>query len=121
MIAGFNIVAIRGSEGICLHFDGTLRPVSFGPGIHVVSSDVDLDYSGMPEKRTLDAFAKVHPGIPDEGALREFLASHEGPRPICKHGDKFGTVSSTILTFSRAGERMLYAAGPPCRTPFVEV
>ena len=46
---------------------------------------------------------------------------HEGERPLCKHGEGFGTVSSTILVDRGDGFRMLFADGPPCRTDFVEV
>ncbi len=119
-VAGFNLVAIVEGQGLCLHWDGTLRRAPFGAGVHVISSDRDLDDPGMPEKRCLDAFLKKHPGIPDETSLKEFLASHEGERPVCKHGDGYGTVSSTILIDDGQKSRMLYAAGPPCRTPFVE-
>jgi hypothetical protein len=120
-IAGFNLVAVHRDRGVCLHFDGTLRPAAFGPGIHVVSSDVDLNDPAMPEKQTLQSLIRGAPGLPDENLLREFLGSHDGERPVCKHGARFGTVSSTILSFSRNGARMLYADGPPCRTPFAEL
>lgn len=120
-VAGFNLVAIVEGQGLCLHHDGTLRRAPFGEGVHVISSDRDLDDPGMPEKRCLDAFVKKHPGVPDEAALKEFLASHDGDRPVCKHGEGYGTVSSTILIDDGSKSRMLYAAGPPCRTPFTEV
>ncbi|HZE98834.1 MAG TPA: NRDE family protein [Planctomycetota bacterium] len=120
-VAGFNLVTIVEGQGLCLHFDGTLRRAPFGAGVHVVSSDRDLDDPAMPEKRCLDAFVADHPGVPDEAALKSFLASHEGERPICKHGDGYGTVSSTILIDDGQKARMLYAAGPPCRTPYIEV
>ncbi|MGH7266790.1 MAG: NRDE family protein, partial [Candidatus Rokuibacteriota bacterium] len=34
-LAGFNLVAVRDGAGVCLHWDGALRPVRFGPGLHV--------------------------------------------------------------------------------------
>ena len=77
-IAGFNLVAIVEGQGLCLHYDGTLRRAPFGAGVHVVSSDRDLDDPSMPEKRVLDAFVAAHPGLPEEAALQTFLASHEG-------------------------------------------
>jgi hypothetical protein len=120
-VAGFNLVAVVEGQGLCLHYDGTLRRAPFGAGVHVVSSDRDLDDPEMPEKRCLDRFVAQHPGIPDEASLKEFLASHEGERPVCKHGEGYGTVSSTILIDDGRKARMLYAAGPPCRTPFMEV
>jgi hypothetical protein len=118
--AGLNIVAVLEGEGLCMHYDGTLRRVLFGSGIHVISSDKDLDDPQMSEKLALDHFVAEHSGIPDEASLRTFLSSHEGERPVCKHGDGYGTVSSTILIAGAGGPRMLYADGPPCLTPFAE-
>jgi hypothetical protein len=116
-VAGFNLVAVAEGEGICLHWDGTLRPVRFGPGAHVVSTDRDLDDPAMPEKHLFDRVVSGLREPPGEDALRAFLASHEGERPVCKHGDRFGTVSSTIY----AAGRLLHAGGPPCRAPFADL
>ena len=103
-------------EGLALHYDGTLRPIAFGPGAHVISSDRDLDDPSMPEKQIFDrSFA---PGLPDDASMRRFLASHEGERPVCKHRERFGTVSSTIYV---AGRSFLFAPGPPCRTPLQDL
>jgi uncharacterized protein with NRDE domain len=119
--AGFNLVAVVDGQGLCLHYDGTLRRAPFGAGIHVVSSDRDLDDPDMPEKRIVDRFALAHPGLPDEPSLRTLLGSHEGQRPVCKHGDGFGTVSSSILIDRGDGFRLLHADGPPCRTEFTPI
>jgi hypothetical protein len=118
-VAGFNLVAVVDGEGLCLHYDGTLRRAPFGSGIHVISSDRDLDDPEMPEKQTLDRFIAAHPGLPEVDSLRGFLSSHEGDRPVCKHGDGYGTVSSTILVDGPGGPRLLHADGPPCRTEFI--
>jgi len=120
-VAGFNLVAVVDGEGLCLHYDGTLRRAPFGAGIHVISSDRDLDDPAMPEKQTLDRFIAARPGLPDVDSLRSFLSSHEGDRPVCKHGDGYGTVSSTILVDDSGGPRLLHADGPPCRTEFVGI
>jgi len=116
-IAGFNLVAIVDGQGLCLHYDGTLRRAPFGPGVHVVSSDRDLDDPDMPEKKVVDRVI----GLPGEPELQALLASHEGERAVCKHGDGYGTVSSTILVDRGDGFRLLHADGPPCRTKFVEL
>ena len=113
-VAGFNLVAVADGEGVALHWDGTLRAARFGAGAHVISSDRDLDDPSMPEKQLFDRMGPH----PDEGAIRAYLASHEGDRPVCKHGDRFGTVSSAIYV---AGRKLLFAPGPPCRTPFMEL
>ena len=115
-MAGFNLVAVIGGEGLCLHYDGTLRPAPFGPGLHVVSSDRDLDDPSMEELKVFEELAGGAP--PDERRLSELLASHEGDRPVCKHGEAFGTVSSTIYRRDERGPRLLHAEGPPCRAEF---
>jgi len=120
-VAGFNLVAIVEGQGLCLHYDGTLRRAPFGAGVHVVSSDRDLDDPAMPEKAVLDRFVVAHPGVPDPAVLQTFLASHEGERPVCKHGEGYGTVSSTILIDDGQSARMLYSEGPPCRCVYTEV
>lgn len=118
-MAGFNLVAVVQGQGLCLHFDGALRRHPFGAGLHVVSSDRDFDDPALPEKRQVDRMAAGIDGPPQDEALQALLSSHEGDRPVCKHGDGFGTVSSTILVDRGDGFRLLYADGPPCRTPFV--
>src|SRR6185503_8477278 len=62
--AGFNLVAVVDGQGLCLHYDGTLRRAPFGPGVHVVSSDRDLNDPEMPEKKIVDRFVATHPGLP---------------------------------------------------------
>jgi hypothetical protein len=119
-VAGFNLVAACGDEGVCLHYDGTVRPAPLGPGRHVISTDRDLDDQRMPEKRIFDRFFGALADLPDEQTLETFLSSHEGERPVCKHGDLFGTVSSTVYVAGGRETRLLYAGGPPCRTPFTD-
>jgi uncharacterized protein with NRDE domain len=54
------------------------------------------------------------------GSLTATLADHGGADPVCRHGERYGTVSSVVLTLGSAGlGRYDFAAGPPCRTPFV--
>jgi uncharacterized protein with NRDE domain len=110
-MAGFNLLAVRGSQGVCIHFDGEVRPQPFGPGLHVVSSDRDLDDPSMPELQIVKkSWAE------DEAALKRLVASHEGDRPICKHGEKYGTVSSTL--YWESSGRLLHSGGLPCRNAF---
>ncbi|HEY3225607.1 MAG TPA: NRDE family protein [Planctomycetota bacterium] len=117
-IAGFNLVAVAGSAGLCVHWDGALRPARFGPGRHIVTTDRDLDDPHMDERRPFDRMGDRLPSV--EG-LMELLRSHEGERPVCKHGERFGTVSSAIYVRGPKEKRLLYAAGPPCRTPFTDL
>ena len=117
-VAGFNLIAVLGNDGVCGHWNGAFSAQRFGAGLHVLSNDRDLDDPTMPEKTTVEAFQASLGGLPDEAALAEFLRSHTGERPICKHGDKYGTVSSTIYMVTGHGRRLLYADGPPCQTEF---
>ncbi|MBI4565463.1 MAG: hypothetical protein HY716_12285 [Planctomycetes bacterium] len=118
-MAGFNMVAVeKDGVGLCLHWDGELRRTSFGPGRHVISTNADLDDPAMPERRTFLRSFSENSAVPPEADLADFLRSHEGDRPVCKHGDVYGTVSSLMLIRSSHGERLLFADGPPCRAPF---
>jgi uncharacterized protein with NRDE domain len=79
---------------------------------------------GEPGERVVAAVerARVLADLPEAGltrSLEELLADHEGSDPLCRHGEGYGTVCSTILAL-RAGEvaRYLFAPGPPCTTPF---
>ena len=114
-VAGFNLVAVIDGEGLAVHYDGVFRPVRFGPGTHVISSDRDLDDPEMPEKQLFDS--RFGPGRPEEAEIFKYLASHEGERPVCKHNERFGTVSSTLYV-EGTPPRLLHAPGPPCRTPY---
>jgi uncharacterized protein with NRDE domain len=118
LVAGVNLVAVLDGAGVCLHWDGVLRPVRFGAGLHVVSNGRDLDDDTMPERKTVAAFDAASGPVPDETALADLLRSHSGPRPICKHEERYGTVSSCIYVAWRSTPRLLYADGPPCRHPF---
>jgi uncharacterized protein with NRDE domain len=120
-VAGFNLIAAMGREGLCLHWNGMFTAQRVGPGLHVLSNDRDLDDEAMPEKKTLEILARSLTGPPDEEALTALLRSHAGERPICKHGDKHGTVSSAIYLGRPGAPRLLFADGPPCRADFGEV
>jgi len=113
-VAGFNLVAAIDGEGVCLHYDGAVRPAPLGPGLHVISTDRDADDAAMPELGSVRAALQAPPA---ETALRGVLARHDGERPICKHGDTFGTVSSTIY-IEGPRPRLLHAEGLPCRADF---
>lgn len=122
-VAGFNLVAVAvaDGEGLCLHFDGGVRAARFGEGAHVISSDRDLDDPDLPELAVWRKFESSWTGEATPEALKPFLGSHEDTRAICKHGERFGTVSSTILAESDSGRRIWHAEGPPCRTDFREL
>ncbi len=115
-MAGFNLVAVVDGEATCFMWDGRLRAVPLGLGHHVVSSDRDVDDPALDERREFESFLGTGPADPER--LPEFLASHEGDHPVCKHGERFGTVSSTIFEDWSGQRRLWHAQGPPCRTAF---
>ena len=54
--------------------------------------------------------------------LERLLADHEGEDPLCRHGETYGTVCSTVVGL--AGSEVAayrFAAGPPCVTAFADV
>jgi hypothetical protein len=57
-------------------------------------------------------------------ALKELCSqTGNGTPPICLHGKKGGTVSSSIVALRTplAGSTYLHAKGPPDRGPYVDV
>jgi uncharacterized protein with NRDE domain len=57
-----------------------------------------------------------------ESALVELLSDHAGEDPFCRHGERYGTVCSTLLRLDAAGVALYrFAAGPPCTTAFADV
>jgi uncharacterized protein with NRDE domain len=55
-------------------------------------------------------------------AIVALLSDHGGADPFCRHGERYGTVCSTLLRL-RAGAVVAYrfAPGPPCTTPFTRI
>ncbi len=54
--------------------------------------------------------------------LERLLADHEGDDPLCRHGERYGTVCSSVITLAGgAVTRYLFAPGPPCTTAFETV
>lgn len=104
------------------------------PGLHVFSNAAVHDEASEKRQRAYSLFAKAQPH--DEkffaiaswiGELQKALSDHtlgnsaSDPREaICVHGDVSGTVSSSIVVFSKSAGRfrMLYCAGAPCQTEF---
>ncbi len=54
--------------------------------------------------------------------LERLLADHEGEDPLCRHGETYGTVCSTVVGL--VGSEVAayrFAVGPPCVTAFARV
>lgn len=98
---------IEAGEGIVVAIGN--EPLT-GPGERIIAAAERARFlAGLPEGELARS-------------LQELLADHEGADPLCRHGEGYGTVCSTILTL-RAGRvgRYLFAPGPPCTTPFAPV
>ena len=99
------------------------------PRLEQVAEDVVAignDPLDLPSVRVEAAALRVRQVLDRGGdpatALAEVLADHEGDDPLCRHGQHFGTVCSTILAVGRSSEgQYLFAAGPPCTTEFLPV
>jgi uncharacterized protein with NRDE domain len=55
-------------------------------------------------------------------ALVRLLSDHTGADPFCRHGERYGTVCSTLLRLGASGvSAYRFAPGPPCVTPYRDV
>lgn len=108
------------TEALDDHAAHVLHDREAAPG-HRLESDVVLEGAGLAETWSSGPSATLR-------ALGDrFLATHEPlpwtGRPACRHGDTRGTVASTLVLLDPAlpcGGLLLFAAGPPCRTPWDE-
>ena len=128
------------------HHEPRVERVALPPGVHVLAND----RLGSPEfPKALRAERLVVPHVDRawpalEPELRRALADHERPpldavpvpppgatfdrelvrelQALCIHTELYGTRSSTILAIDDDRvARYLFADGPPCRTPYVDV
>ena len=54
--------------------------------------------------------------------LERLLADHEGEDPLCRHGESYGTVCSSVVGLAGSDVAAYrFAAGPPCVTAFAGV
>ena len=114
---------------------GRIQTKALGPGLHVFSSATESDASSDKRDRAYVRFAglaedlKTDRAVPADGflRLREALGDHtlgdgsNDPRDaICVHGELSGTVSSSIVLYSRRERclRIFYCPGAPCRNVF---
>jgi len=115
--------------------DGQIKMKSLGPGLHVFSSATESDASSNKRDRAYVRFAGLREDLKSDRAvaadgflrLREVLGDHtlgagsNDPRDaICMHGEIAGTVSSSIVVYSRRELRVrtFFCSGAPCRNVF---
>jgi uncharacterized protein with NRDE domain len=112
-----------------------VRLTRLPPGVHLLTN-LDLNDPTCPRiARSSSRFAALVPPVSGDAAelvepLRAILADHHtalDPRApqidtLCVHRDGYGTRSASIVALPAGGRpRYWHAAGPPCRTPFVEL
>jgi len=55
-----------------------------------------------------------------EQALVRLLSDHDGPDPFCRHGERYGTVCSSVIRITTGAViDFAFAPGPACTTPLL--
>jgi uncharacterized protein with NRDE domain len=123
--AGCNLLIADANAAYVIHAGDWLRARPLPPGIHVLTAnDVDdasdrrighaLWWLGQRQYRNAqDCLA----------ALKELCAQSGQDAPICIHGEKGGTVSSTVFALRQPLSATTYwhAQGSPDRTPYEDL
>ncbi len=102
------------------------------PGPRIAKDESPLSAIGndpvsAPGARVVDAAARARslaklPAPELTAALERLLADHEGDDPLCRHGELYGTVCSSLIVLrGRDVVTYRFAPGPPCTTPLADV
>lgn len=120
----FHLLVADGSSAWLAVYDGAPKVFALRRGVHVIGNRDPVGAPGPKEEaiaRRLEPLA----GRPVDEVLagvRGCLADHgdgDPARAPCVHRDGYGTRSSAVLVLGDpGGGRLLFAPGPPCRTPF---
>jgi uncharacterized protein with NRDE domain len=134
----FNLLLADAHRAVVLDNRAGLRTTELGRGLSLLTN-LDVNDPRCPRLASAVApFERVARRLgsdPDAEELLEacvpVLASHENSLDpadssplsrLCAHTELYGTRSSSLILCERGGSvRYFHAAGPPCRTPFVEV
>jgi len=115
--------------------NGTIETLRLEDGIHVFSSAAAYDERSEKKERAYALFAELVPELTKNASdvsswtaiLATVLSDHtpgemagDHREAICVHGDLSGTVSSSILIYSRREKqfRTFFCSGPPCQNSF---
>lgn len=130
---GFNLFCADPDEGFIAHYDGELDITPLESGVYVIGNRDLNDMTCWKVARTRALLAKMDVTGPEAliAGLKTILADHASAapdddwagnddEPICVHGEKSGTLSSTIMLVGRGGESPIYlhAQGTPCATEY---
>lgn len=119
---GFNLFCGDAGAAWVARWDGRLHIVDLEPGAYVLTNTHDLDVLRVPEFAVLPWGRLAAPAL--QRLLQELLGDHEirdeAGTALCKHGERYGTVSAAVFVpRPQGGWDMDFAAGNPCTTPFV--
>jgi hypothetical protein len=113
----FNLFYADDESAYVSSWNGDLHTERLEPGTYVLSNEHGLGELVVPELAALP-----HAAAPLRRSLVEILASHR-PRDadgfrICKHGERSGTVSASLIYRDGYDFVLEHAPGPPCVTRF---
>ena len=130
---GFNLFCGDPDEAFIAHYDGELEITHLAAGIYIIGNADLNDDSCWKVVRTRALLEKID--LADAGSLVDELkalcADHASPgpdddwsgsddEPICVHGEKSGTLSSTIMLVGcdRETTTYLHSQGSPCAAEY---
>jgi uncharacterized protein with NRDE domain len=122
----FNLLCVNSGEGWVASGPNYIRALT--PGVLVLSNFGDLDDDRLPVVREVrdrvDALPLDSPDIETLfDGLGRVCAATDGAVPLCRAGEDYGTVSSSMIAVDRDGSPAAYwhAPGPPCERAFAPV
>jgi uncharacterized protein with NRDE domain len=123
--AGCNFLCADPDSAIIIQAGDWLRIRPLPPGLHVLANHDVNDASDRRVSHALGWLSQHGYAAADEivAALQALCAqTGNGSPPICLHGERGGTVSSSIVVWRGRGRRnrYLHAQGPPDRVPYVD-
>jgi len=126
--AGFNLIVLAADSFWVFEAVDQPHATRLEPGIHTIGNDSPETEGSPRDRRTHALVEQMLRGQQDWRPLidraKHVLSTHaEGNQPaICLHGEGWGTVGSTVVALPEdlRQAQYHYAAGPPCRTPFVD-
>lgn len=122
-----NIVYLSRTAAYALSLDdeGGARLSELAPGFHALTL-FDVDDSSSPKDQHL--LSEMQTLLPDRHEVmtrfEAMVRDHTSPLEIatCLHTDPYGTVSSSTVEISAAGDvHYRYAGGLPCQVPYVAI
>jgi uncharacterized protein with NRDE domain len=135
----FNLVVADAKEAyVAYNLGQDIRTIDLETGLHVISNTAIYDARSEKMDRAYSLFSQASRNLRPEASdidvsvsvLHNLLSSHstsDGGRTrskeaICVHAGAYGTVSSSIIFYSRPENhfRTFFAPGPPCHARFAE-